>query len=362
MRRVAGRIAVLCPAPRGMSPAQRFRYEQYLGHLADAGFEVDLHPFMPEFAMRVLYRPGNLPAKAAGLLMGFLRRLLLLLRAGRYDWFFVAREASPLGPPFVEWALKASGRRIVYDFDDAIYLPNVSSANRFISPLKCFWKVAAICRWSHRVSVCNPYLVRWASAYCRDVRLIPTTVDTSYHRSSRTARPGARPLVLGWTGSHSSTRYLEVVREALYELRRQREFEFHVICDVDPGFPDLSGYRFVRWRLETEISDLDRFDIGLMPVPREDWAPGKVGFKAIQYSAMGIVPVVSSTGSGGEVVEDGVTGLVVDNEAQAWVRALRGLIDDRDSLAAMGGRARERIQARYSVDSQRENYAALFRK
>lgn len=357
---IRSRVAVLCPAPHGMSPAQRFRYEQYLGHLASEGFQVTLHPFMPEFAQRVLYRPGHLAAKALGLLVGFARRLALLATSFRYDWFFIAREASPIGPPVVEWALAALGRRLVYDFDDAIYLPNVSRANRLVNPLKCYWKVASVCRWSRRVSVCNPHLVRWASAHNGDVRLIPTTVDTSYHRSARPSRPGPGPVVIGWTGSHSTIRYLEVVREALHELRKVREFEFRVICDFDPGFPDLPGYRFVPWRLESEISDLDALDIGLMPVPREDWAQGKVGFKAIQYSAMGIVPVVSDTGSGGEVVEDGVTGRVVGNDAASWVTALTRLLDDRAALASMGARARERIQARYSVDSQKANYVALF--
>lgn len=353
------RLAVVCPAPLGMAPSQRFRCEQYFDTFRAEGFEVSLHPFMPAFAMKVLYEPGHLPAKAFGLLLGFLGRFLLLLTSSRYDCFLIAREATPIGPPVFEWGLHILGRKTVYDFDDAIYLPNVSQVNRFVGPLKCYWKVAAICRWSRRVSVCNAHLARWASAHNPEVLTIPTTVDTDYHRSARARRPGPGRVVIGWTGSHSTARYLDVVREALYGLRRVRPFEFHVICDADPGFPGLEGYRFIRWRLSSEIADLDAFDIGMMPVPVEDWALGKAGFKAIQYSAMGIVPVVSATGTGSEVVESGVTGLVVPNDTDAWVRALTRLIDDPGSLAAMGRRGRERVQQRYSVDSQKANYAAL---
>jgi len=354
------RIAVLCPAPRGGSPGQRFRFEQYLDSLAREGYDITLIPFMPDFAQKVVYLPGHLTLKVIGVIIGFLRRLMLVLRSSQYDWFLIFREATPLGPPIIEWCLMLLGRRIVYDFDDAIYLPNVSRANLLIAPLKCHWKVASICRWSRRVSVCNPHLVKWAAAHNEDVRLIPTTVDTSYHRSNRTSRPGRGPIVIGWTGSQTTLRYLEVIREALYSLRRQREFEFRVICDVDPGFPNLPGYRFVPWRIETEIQDLDEFDIGLMPVPEENWANGKVGFKAIQYSAMGIVPVVSDVGSGGEVVAHGVTGLVVPNVLGDWTTALQSLLDHPQSISAMGERARGRIQARYSVDSQRRNYVELF--
>lgn len=354
------RVAVLCPAPKGGSPGQRFRFEQYLETLAREGFEVTIHPFIPEFAQNVIYLPGHLPLKAAGFVVGLIRRAMLVLTASRYDWVFVFREAAPLGPPIFEWCLARMGRRMVYDFDDAIYLPNVSRANRFIGPFKCHWKVASICRWSRRVSVCNPHLVQWASAFNPDVRLIPTTVDTSYHRTSRTSRPNRGRMVIGWTGSHSSLRYLESIRDALYSLRRRREFELRVICDVDPGFPDFPGYRFVPWRIESEIQDLDELDIGLMPVPKEEWANGKVGFKAIQYSAMGIVPVVSDVGSGGEVVRHEATGLLVPNAPGAWVAALERLLDDPPSISALGERARERIQARYSVDSQRRNYVSLF--
>lgn len=358
--RPKGRIAILCPAPKGGSPGQRFRFEQYLDLLAREGFEVTLHPFLPDFAQNVIYKPGHLALKALGFLVGIFRRIILVLGSTRYDWFFVFREAAPLGPPVIEWGLMNLGCRIVYDFDDAIYLPNVSQANRFIGPIKCHWKVASICRWSRRVSVCNPHLVQWASAFNPDVRLIPTTVDTSYHRSRRPSRPGPGPLVIGWTGSHSTLRYLELLRETLYTLRARREFELRVICDVDPGFPNFFGYRFIPWRIESEIQDLDEIDIGLMPVPNEEWANGKVGFKAIQYSSMGIVPVVSDVGSGGEVVENGVTGLVVSNTHGAWTSALEHLLDDPQSISVMGKSARERIQARYSVDSQRRNYVGLF--
>ena len=142
-------------------------------------------------------------------------------------------------------------------------------------------------------------------------------------------------MVIGWTGSQSTLRYLEVIRDALCSLRRRREFEFRVICDVDPGFPDLPGYRFVPWRIGTEIQDLDELDIGLMPVPKEDWANGKVGFKAIQYSAIGIVPVVSDVGSGGDVVEHCLTGLIFPNVLYASPAALERLLAVPLSIPAM---------------------------
>jgi glycosyltransferase involved in cell wall biosynthesis len=166
--------------------------------------------------------------------------------------------------------------------------------------------------------------------------------------------------VIGWTGSNTTAPYLELVRPALAALQREVEFEFRVICDVDPGFPEIDRYRFVKWRQESEIADLDEFDIGLMPVPNGTWEKGKVGFKGIQYSAMGIVPVVSSTGSGPEVVEHGKTGLVVDNTTEAWQAALGSLVRNPHLIAQFGAAAREKVLGTYSVIAVASNYVRLF--
>ncbi len=133
-----------------------------------------------------------------------------------------------------------------------------------------------------------------------------------------------------------------------------------MICDHDPGFPELKRYRFIKWRLETEVSDLSCFQIGLMPVPQEDWAHGKVGFKAIQYSSLAITPVVSSTGSGTEVVINDKTGFVVDNDVASWIRALEKLLSDPELARRMGQNARKFILTKYSVSANVENYLKMF--
>jgi glycosyltransferase involved in cell wall biosynthesis len=100
--------------------------------------------------------------------------------------------------------------------------------------------------------------------------------------------------------------------------------------------------------------------VGLMPVPDDPFSRGKVGFKAIQYSALEIPPVVSDVGSGREVVVDGQTGLVLPNETGAWQAALAALLDDPARRRRMGLAARDYILARYSIPAQRPNYLGLF--
>lgn len=356
------KVLILCPYPLGISPGQRFRFEQYLTVLRKNGVVIDVRPFLDMDTMRILYKPGHMWKKVLGVVSGFVRRLLILPHVFGYDCIFVHREATPLGPPFIEAILFALGRRVIFDFDDAIFISKTSEVNRIVAFAKWSSKIRFITQHSAKVAVCNNYLVNWVKQYNANAVLLPTTIDLDYHKPIVKAPLATRRAVIGWTGTQSTMVYLELVREALQELQERYDFEFRVICDVDPKFPELKNYRFMKWTLASEIEDLAGMDIGLMPVPQGEWEQGKVGFKAIQYSGVAAVPVVSSTGSGHEVVLHGKTGLVVDNDKASWVRALSSLLDDLGRLETMGQAAREYIDTRYSVRSQVPTYMALFGK
>ncbi|MCC7384169.1 MAG: glycosyltransferase family 4 protein [Deltaproteobacteria bacterium] len=354
-----GRILFLCPYPPGTAASQRFRFEQYMPALREHGFEVDEVGFLDEDTWRLLYKPGHTADKVRGVLAGFRRRLLLLRKARHYDYVFIHLEAAPIGPPLIELALLALKRKIIYDIDDAIFVAKTSKENRLASMLRWRSKVAFLARRAYKVTAVNPFLVDWARQFRGDVILLPTTIDPSYHRPPTVRVASPRPI-LGWTGTKSTAPFLDLVRPVLVRLQDEVDFEFRIIADADPGLADLRHCRFVKWSQETEIADLQTFDVGLMPVPDTLFSKGKVGFKAIQYSAVGIPSVVSDVGSGREVVEDGRTGYVVPNTEEAWYRALRCLLRNTELRQQMGSAAREFILRRYSIPAQTPNYVGLF--
>ena len=356
------KVLILCPYPLGISPSQRFRFEQYLVVLREGGVHIDVQPFLDMGTMRILYKSNHVARKVTGVLAGFLRRLWMLSRVLRYDLVFIHREATPFGPPFIEAILFILGRTVIFDFDDAIFIGKTSKVNQVVAFAKWPSKVGFISRHSAKVVVSNNYLFNWAKKYNPNILLLPTTIDLRNHKPIEKTPLAARRPVIGWTGTQSTVVYLELIREALSDIQKRYDFEFRVICDVDPKFPELKNYCFVKWTLASEIEDLAGMDIGLMPVPQGEWEQGKVGFKAIQYSGVAAAPVVSSTGSGHEVVLDGQTGLVVDNTTADWVEALSSLLDNPNRVEAMGRAARGYIDLRYSVRSQTPTYFAIFGK
>jgi hypothetical protein len=152
------KVLALSPIPEEGAGC-RFRISQYIPYLESAGFDVTLRSFYTPAFFALVYRRGRYLRKAASFIGLTLRQLLLLWRVRRYDLVFLYREIIPLGPPILESALARRLRPpVVYDFDDAIFLPAVSEANKVISFLKDTSKPAAIVRRSRRVTVGNAYL------------------------------------------------------------------------------------------------------------------------------------------------------------------------------------------------------------
>lgn len=353
-------ILFLTPYPHGQAPSQRFRFEQYLDALTAAGHIYKQAPFLSLATWTILYKPGHTLAKALGILGGFGRRLVLLLTVPDYDFVFIHREAAPLGPPVLEWFIaKVLRKRIIYDFDDAIWLANTSEANRLAARLKWHHKVANICCWAYKNSCGNAYLATYARQLNTHTVVNPTTIDTEHlHNQVRDqALPGR--LVIGWTGTHSTLKYLEQVVPVLAQLEAEGlDFEFRVISNQPPTLP-LRSLVYVPWRKNTEIADLLQFHVGLMPLENDPWAKGKCAFKALQYMALGVPPLVSPVGMNTEVVQDGENGYVCAHPID-WEKRLRELLADPTLRQRLGRAARATVVQRYSVHSNTPNFLALF--
>ncbi len=356
----APNVLFLLPYPVGHAPSQRFRVEQYFPVLQKAGVPYRLAPFLDEPTWQILYKGGSPVAKAWGVIKSYLRRWkTVLYDVPRYDYVFVHREAAPLGPPLVEWMVsKVWRKKMIFDFDDAIWIANTSSENSLAARLKCFWKVKYICKWSYKVAGGNDFLCNYArQSGAEQVFRIPTIVDTT--RRYVPVIKDSKPLVLGWTGSHSTLKYLDMVMPVLQELEKEYDFMFQVIADKEPVLP-LQKYTFVKWNPATEIEDLAKFDIGIMPLTDDAWSEGKCGFKLIQYMGMGIPAVASPVGVNKVIVAPGVNGFMATSPEE-WKTALVTLMNDAGLRKEMGVAGRNKIVAEYSLASQEQPFLGLFK-
>lgn len=353
-------IFFIVPYPHGKAPSQRFRFEQYFELLQVEGYEIEIHSFLSESTWQQLYVKGNVAGKVLGVLSGFWRRFLLLFRLRKADYIFIHREASHLGPPVFEWLIaKVLRKKYIYDFDDAIWLPNYSEANAGFQRLKAYWKICYCMKWAHQITAGNTYLADYARQFNPNVQIIPTTIDTENHHNIVTNHSTSK-LTIGWTGTHTTMHYLDQLIPVLKELEMEYDFDFVVISNQAPEY-DLQSLKFVPWNRETEIDDLSKLNIGVMPLEQDVWSEGKCGFKALQYMALEIPTVLSPVGVNTTIVTDGVNGFLADTPTQ-WKEKLEALLQDNVLRERIGKAGKLRIVSAYSVEANKENYLMLFRQ
>jgi glycosyltransferase involved in cell wall biosynthesis len=359
----ASRIKVLALSPIPEEGAGcRFRISQYLPLLESEGVDVTLSTLFTRDFFRLVYRPGRYVEKAAIFLLLSIRHIVSLWRASQYDVIFLYRELLPIGPAIIERLLAIRGRPpIVFDFDDAIFLPSVSEANRLIAALKVPHKVATIVRGSDRVVAGNDYLAGYARQFNSDVVVIPTSVDTErFVPRTDVDRTPARQPVIGWIGSPTTSTYLRLLQRVLPRVYALHPFVLR-ISGADRRI-DFDGVpvEAIEWSLEREVELFNTCDIGIYPLPDDDWARGKCGFKAIQFMACGVPVVAAAVGVNRDLIEDGVNGFLASTDDE-WVEKLVALLRDASLRRRIAEAGRLTIENEYSVRVNGLRLAATLR-
>ena len=356
------KILFLIPYPLKESPSQRFRFEQYFKTLQNQGFTIQCQSFLSVNNWHLFYKEGHPLLKALTLIRGTAKRVYALLIAPSCSFVFIHREASPVGPPVFEWVLaKLLRKKIIYDFDDAIWLTDRVNESTFLKAIKRRDKVNQICRLSYKVSCGNQYLADYALPFNDQIVINPTTIDCeNMHNPARfEKKKKSGTIVIGWTGSHSTLKYLLLLEPVLQKLENQFDHvSFLVIADQLPPLR-LNRLNFIKWNPDTEIEDLLKIDIGIMPLPDDEWSKGKCGFKALQYMALEIPAVISPVGVNTEIISEGVEGFLCSTDGE-WLLALNKLIQDPTLRETMGKRGRKKIIDSYSISSNTSNFLSLF--
>ncbi len=353
------KVLFLVPYPLHIAPSQRFRVEVYFQLLEDQNIEYDVEPFLEADTFTVLYKKSSLLKKANGVFKAYIKRLKLVTgNTNQYDFIFIHREASPLGPPVFEWIIaKIYKKKIIYDFDDAIWIANITEGNHLAKYIKCFWKIKWICKWSHKISVGNVFLGQYAKQFNDRVIYNPTCVDTE-NRYNKIVCQKVPKITIGWTGSHSTLQFLSEVVPALQTLEQIFQFCFLVICNQKPEI-DLKSMEYLPWNKDSEIEDLMRINIGIMPLKADVWSEGKCGFKIIQYLSLGIPAVVSPVGVNKKIIDHGINGFFCNTESE-WVEYLSVLLENEDKRTSFGEAGRIKIDTQYSMHSNASNFISLF--
>lgn len=341
------------------SPSQRFRFEQYINFLNSNGFNCR-HVFLLNEKMDIVFYSDK---KYLRKLFIVIKSIFILLNESflkKHDVVFVQREAFMLGTTFFERQF-AKRSKLIFDFDDSIWRQqtgDIKSNNKMFYFLKKPNKTVDIIKIANMVFAGNQYLADFAKEFNDNVKIIPTTIDTVEYKSEKAIEKDS--ICIGWSGSFSTIIHFEHIVDALMDIEAKYgdKIYFKVIGDGSFHHKEL-GIQGIPWRKDNEIEELSEIDIGVMPLPDDEWTKGKCALKGLQYMALGIPTIMSPVGVNVEVISNGVNGLLASTK-QEWISALSELIDSSEKRKEIGRKGRDTVTEKYSVLSNQDLYLKYF--
>jgi glycosyltransferase involved in cell wall biosynthesis len=308
----------------------------------------------------IVYKKGFLLEKIFWTMIGYFKRIGDLFRIPFYDITYVFLWGTPFGTPFYEFLISSLSKKLIYDIDDMVFLGHSSNANRFWQIFKGRSKIIYLMKKADHVITCTPKLDEFAKQYNKNTMDIPSTVDTKNKYLPESKQKNNEQIILGWSGSHSTSKYLYLLTDVLQKLSKKYNFKLIVMGDKSFHIPRIDMESF-DWSESIELATLKKFDIGLYPLPDEEWVYGKSGLKAIQYMALGIPTIATAIGANYRIIENNMNGfLVKTNDHEGWKTALAILIENPQLRKQMGEKARQTIMEKYSVQSNEDKYLEIF--
>lgn len=271
---------------------------------------------------------------------GIKATLGMLRQARRADMVIVLRKTFPVA---LLWLLRRAARRLVFDFDDAIFCNTDGTPSR--TRMARFAAMAQAC---DHVFAGNAFLARHAAAFNPAVTLVPTCLDAARYRIEADKPTGTLDLV--WIGSHSTRKYLaEAMPWLAAAAQRLPQLRLKIVADFDlPGCGVTTLP--VAWRADSEARELAASHIGIAPMRDDDWSRGKCALKVLQYMAAGLPVVSSKAGANAEVIVEGETGYLVSTTAE-WAGRIAQLAGDAELRRRMGEAGRRRAATDYSIEA-----------
>ena len=337
---------LMLPRYDALGASSRLRMLQYLPALQGAGIEVEVSPLLDDAYVCDLYAGKVSVTRVA---RSYWQRLRRFRSLDQFDVVWMEKEAWPWLPDWLELPLMGGSTRLVVDYDDAVFHRYDANSSPLVRGL-LGRKIDAVMRRSNLVTVGNDYLAERArSAGAAQVEWLPTVIDLQRYPVAAPAHDNL-PVVVGWIGSPSTAEYLRQVSGALATLQDEGLIRC-VAIGARPDQVEGTPFEAIEWQEDTEVQQLQFFDIGIMPLPDEPWERGKCGYKLIQYMACGLPVVASPVGANTEIVTPAVNGILADNTEQ-WLAALKELAGDPGLRIRMGSEGRRRVEEWYSLQAQ----------
>ena len=338
-----------------LAASSRLRAFQYQNKIDSSRFNVDVKPLLSNNYLEKKF--SNQQISILYLIYLFFKRLFSLLNVSKYEVIIIHIELFPFIPPIFEWLLFKTNKKIYFDYDDAIFHTYDLSENFFINFFLSS-KISYLMKKSNGVIAGNTYIGNYAKkSGAKNILILPTVIDIDDYAKIPKEINNSKIFTIGWIGSPSTSKYLEMLREPLLRLGKVASVTLYLVgadSNEKISIPNINIV-YVEWSENNEQKALKEFDVGIMPLHDEPWDRGKCAFKLIQYMASFLPVVASNVGMNTEIIHKRGTGYVANNSNE-WFESLYKIYSDHELRHLMGIEGRKLVEKKFTIQSRLSNF------
>lgn len=323
--------------------SSRVRVYSYVPYLRKAGIASVIISYTPPWQCRkiLLNEPEGIIEKALSKLYGCLMVSAVLIIAPFFDLLYVQKVYLS---KYVFAVLKVLKRRIIFDFDDAVYLHK---------------DITHLLRDSSCVIVSNSSLKAMAQAHNKNVYRVISPVETD----SGYSKKRGDTIKLGWLGSpEAAVKYLDSMLAVFKKLLEKfKNLNIMFMGSGNRSRYEPFGIRVIDWSLEGEKEFLHDIDIGIMPLENDEWSRAKAGYKLLLYMSSGAACVASPVGMNNEIIKESVNGYFASTSDE-WITKISLLLEDSSLRQKIGEESRRTAENLYSYDVNAAKLIEILKK
>ena len=347
-------------------PSSRYRFYNYVDCFAKENISMQIEPFFSS----AYFVQTHKVVKIFNILVSYLRRvyqlLVVLFFPKKYDLLLIEYELLPFFPAMFEYLLKKRQIKYVVDYDDAIFHKYDLHTNPLVR-----WmfqgKIGQVMSNAEVVVVCNSYLEQYAKKYNPNTFRLSTVVLLEKYKKAMLdyeKKSEEKPFVIGWIGSKSTSAYIVNILPALERFSAKYEVQFNLVgfdnSVLPEGMKERCKIEVIRWSEKSEIEEILKFDVGVMPLQNDPWSKGKCGFKLVQYMSCEKPVIASPVGMNILLVKEGENGFLAESTDE-WFEAFEKLYLDKELREKMAEANIQKIETEYNHDMNCKKYVELVR-
>jgi len=336
-----------------LGASSRYRFYQFYSYLHNNGFECKSSPFFNDNYIENLY---NKKSNLKNILKAYFKRFLILFIIKRYDLIVIEKEIFPYFPAIFEKLLNIFSIKYIVDYDDALF-HQYDRHDKKIVRILLGSKISSVMKNATLVIVGNKYLAEYAESIgTKNIEIIPTVVDINKYSEKKII--DSQKIIIGWIGSPSTTKYISKLENVFLKLKEKYNIQITLIGAFSSPFTEISVH-IIPWSENTEVEEIKKFDIGIMPLVDSYWERGKCGFKLIQYMACSLPVIGSPVGVNSEIINHEKNGYLASSDSE-WFEYLEKLIIDISLRREFGINGRDKVKRKYSKQRIEKQILSLY--